>query len=73
MDTGLHPREMNPITCKKIYKSMCPPRALFGCDLWTQISKNEMTMLESAHRFCLKKSTCRVFINEQDLIRFMQC
>ena len=52
--TGLHPREMNPITCKKIYKSICIPRALYGCELWTQISKKEMIMLESAHRFCLK-------------------
>ena len=37
--TGLHQREMNPITCKTIYNSICIPRTLYGCDLWTQISK----------------------------------
>ena len=31
---GLHPSRVNPSTIIKAFKSICLPRALFGCELW---------------------------------------
>ena len=51
---GSHPDQLNPITSKKIYSSICLPRALFGCELWGILSKTEYQILEKTHRFCIK-------------------
>ena len=32
------------------------PKALFGCELWHNMSRSDMRQLEIAHHFCLKHS-----------------
>ena len=44
----------NPLTLLKLYRTSVLPRALFGCELWSAISKTDMQQLEIAQHFCLK-------------------
>ena len=30
------------------------PKALYGCETWFSLSTNNSSLLESAHRFCVK-------------------
>ena len=48
---GLHPSRVNPST---IIKSICLPRGLFGCELWSHMNNTETNMLETTMRFCVK-------------------
>ena len=54
MGAGLHSKGLNPNTSANLIKSVCLPKALFGCELWTDITRGELTTLERAQRFCLK-------------------
>ena len=45
---------MNPITGLKIYQRIVLPGALYGCELWSDLTRTEIKMLETAHKFCLK-------------------
>ena len=46
--------KLNPITSLKLYKTITLPSALYGCELWTQLSCNEKLMLERMQRYCCK-------------------
>ena len=37
-----------------IYKSIVLPKALYGCEVWSQLSPTQLSTLERAHRFCVK-------------------
>ncbi|MES9903946.1 MAG: reverse transcriptase family protein [Sedimenticola sp.] len=54
VNTGLHSDGLNPITALKLYRTIVLPRALFGCDMWNDISATNMHKLESVHHFCIK-------------------
>ena len=43
-----------PLTLVKLYKAIVLPSALFGCELWTNVSDTEYKMLEKMQRFCAK-------------------
>jgi hypothetical protein len=45
-NTGLHPNGMNPLTSYKLYEAVCLSSALYGCELWSSLSMQEMEMLE---------------------------
>ena len=51
---GAQAHFMHPISAKKLYLSICLPIALYGCELWYQMSKTDENMLEKTHRFCVK-------------------
>ena len=51
---GLHPHSMNPITGRIIYERIVLQSALNGCELWSDLTRSEIKMLETAHTFCLK-------------------
>lgn len=51
---GLHNDGLHPLMAFKVHKSVVLPRALFGCELWLQLSKSKMLQGERAHRFCIK-------------------
>ena len=51
---GAQAQFMHPISAKKLYLSIYLPRALYGCELWYQMSKTDENMLEKTHRFCVK-------------------
>jgi hypothetical protein len=51
---GAHPKGLSPLTAAKLYKNIVLPRALYGCELWCNISKPEMNLIERSHRMCIK-------------------
>ena len=53
-DDGLHPSNINPLTIVKTFQSVCLPRGLYGCELWSNITSRELHMLEVTLRFCAK-------------------
>ena len=46
--------DLNPLTWKRIYETVILPKALYGCELWSNLSESTMTLLERSHRLCLK-------------------
>ena len=46
--------DLNPLTCIKLYRSVVLPKALYGCESWSNLSDSTTTQLERAHRFCIK-------------------
>ena len=50
----LKPTSTSPLTLLKLFKTVCIPRALSGCELMSNLSRTEMNMLEVTNRFCLK-------------------
>ena len=48
-------KEMNPLTCLKLYHTVVLPSATYGCELWCNLTKTEKLMLERTQRFCAKK------------------
>ena len=47
-------QDLNPLTWKRIYKTIVLPKALYGCELWSNMSQTDMLLLERSHRLCLK-------------------
>ena len=45
---------IHPIVCSKIILQLCYTKALYGCELWNNITNNEMLLLERAHRYVCK-------------------
>ena len=48
---------------RTLYKSVVLPRALYGCETWTNCTPSDMRLLERANSFCVK--TCSVIVNIQ--------
>ena len=46
--------ELHPYILKRIYESIVIPRALYGCELWSNLCQNDILLLERSHRFCVK-------------------
>ena len=51
---GVKLPELSCITAVKLYKSIVLPSSLYGSELWYRLTRNDITKLEVAHRFCLK-------------------
>ena len=51
---GIHPSAMNPIVCSKIILQLCYTKALYGCELWNNLTNNAILLLERAHRYVCK-------------------
>ena len=43
--------DLNPLTCKTIYKAVVLPKALYGCESWSSLTPSQLLMLE---RVCVK-------------------
>jgi hypothetical protein len=43
---GIHPSAMNPIVCGKIILQLCYTKALYGCELWNNLTNNAILLLE---------------------------
>ena len=54
LQSGCHPHGLNPATSLKIVNSLCLAKALYGCELWNNITKHELLALERAFRFAIK-------------------
>ena len=54
MNCGIHENGISPLTSYKMYKSLVLPKALYGCELWSDLSQAQLLRLERSHRFCIK-------------------
>ena len=55
LSSRLNLSELSCITTIKLYKTIVLPRSLYGAELWHKMNKEDLSRLETAHRFCLKK------------------
>ena len=51
---GFSEMALHALTLKRIYKSVVLPRALYGSELWSNLSQNDIMLLERSHRLCIK-------------------
>ena len=45
---GLHDNGLNPITTLRIYNSVVLPKALYGCELWCDMSPTYVTFRKTS-------------------------
>ena len=46
--------ELSCSTAVKLYHTIVLPRGLYGAELWYKLTKDDLSKLDVAHRFCLK-------------------
>ena len=51
---GIYENGLNPLTSRRIYNSVVLLKALYGCELWSNMQSSHIVSLERAHRFCIK-------------------
>ena len=71
VNCGLHEDGFTPLTAKHIYKSIALPKALYGCEVWSQLSPTQLSTLERAHRFCVKGLVTKYTLQSSNLIKPM--
>lgn len=47
-------QDLHPLTLKRIYDTVILPKALYGCEFWSNLSQTDALLLERSHRLCLK-------------------
>ncbi|MCG7874961.1 MAG: reverse transcriptase family protein, partial [Candidatus Thiodiazotropha endolucinida] len=47
-------QDLHPLTLKRIYETIVLPKALYGCEFWSNMSLTDSLLLERSHRLCLK-------------------
>ena len=50
----IHEQELHTLSCLKIYKCIVLPKALYGCENWSNLSNADILSLERANRYCIK-------------------
>lgn len=55
INIGVHKHGMNPIQSCKMWKTVVAPAVLYGCELWTDISKKSLENLEILQRFAARR------------------
>ena len=51
VNCGIYENGLNPLTARRIYNAA---KALYGCELWSNLHSTHLVSLECAHRFCVK-------------------
>ncbi|MES9880824.1 MAG: reverse transcriptase family protein [Sedimenticola sp.] len=51
---GIGTSDLHPLTLLKIYRSVVLSKALYGSELWNQLSASQISVLERGHRFSVK-------------------
>ena len=54
VSSGFSEMQLHPLTLKRIYESIVLPRALYGCELWGNLSQSDSLLLERSQRLCIK-------------------
>ena len=67
INNGIYENGIHPITSLKIYKAVVLPKALYGCELWHDITKTQLVKLERSHKFCIKYIQCIVRSTRSDI------
>ena len=58
----------NPHVISRLYTACVLPRALFACELWTNLTKTDLQKLESTHHLCLKNAQGLPFLTRSDMV-----
>ena len=51
MNCGIHENGISLLTSYKMYKSLVLPKAIYGCELWSDLSQAQLLRLERSHRY----------------------
>ena len=54
VNCGIYEDGLNPLTARRIYNAVVLPKALYACELWSNLHSTHLVSLERAHRFCVK-------------------
>ena len=54
VSSGFREMHLHRLTLKRIYESIVLPRALYRCELWSNLSQSDSLLLERSHRLCIK-------------------
>ena len=54
INSGIYEDGFNPLTSVHMYKTAVIPKALYGCELWSDLLPKHVLNIERAHRFCAK-------------------
>ena len=54
INSGIYEDGFHPLTSVHIYKTAVIPKALYGCELWSNLLPKHVLNIERAHRFCVK-------------------
>ena len=50
---GLFGDGLHPLSAKKLYRSIALPKALYGCEFWDNLGKDDVYLLGKSHMYCL--------------------
>ena len=53
-DGIVHEQGLLSLSCMKIYRCIVLPKALYGCENWSNLCNSDLLSLERAHRYCIK-------------------
>lgn len=54
LNCGIFEGGIHPLTAKHLYETIVLPKALYGCEVWSNLLQSDIEKLETTHRFCLK-------------------
>ena len=54
INSGVYEDGFHPPTSKHLYQTIVSPKDLYGCELWSNLKRDHIDKLVTAHRFCLK-------------------
>ena len=52
---GLRPLGLNPLTSVNLYKKIVVPIVLYGCEIWNNLNKNDIDIINRLQHFIVKK------------------
>ena len=51
---GLHPTGLNPLTSTSLYQKIIVPCALYGSELWNNMTQNDINIINRLQHFIVK-------------------
>ena len=54
LHVGGRSKGLSRLTASKLYNTIVLPRGLYGAELWTKLTRDDITKLEQSHHYCLK-------------------
>ena len=70
---GLHPYGLNPLVSVNLYKKIIVPIALYGCELWHNMSYREIVVVNRLQHGIVKRILGLPMITRSDMCESMTC